>query len=427
MGFGEWMQGAWNATGGQVFGTGGGGSTDEFAASSQSSAQISPPHIEDIIQQQSNPSHIEDIIQRQPNSSQIEDIIQRQPSSSQIEDIIQRQSSSSQIEDIIQRQPSSYQIEDIIQRQPSSSHIEDIIRQQPISAYAGKISEAGSERYGKVGIKMGDLGIQPLGPRGSEGLRGNEYNRTLPPESNKSEIDINYNKILPPPQLPPMSMGLTPLPSYSAMDISRNSHPAAMDIPLPPKSMDAIPSFGGRGYSDALVGFGNAPKGSGETIGGKTLSNIGVIPLERRGSEMAGVYRKSKPTYSFLKRTPEKQIKSKQFPPKIKQDLKPIINIEVINKNMIPKSLGKGFATVVSPDKLVKSMGAHTKVKGTGKVKTDVLGLTNIKNITGNINIPGFGSNLTKSKSGNFGMVGNIDNMLKGIISPVKIKKIKLK
>ena len=404
MGFGEWMQGAWNATGGQVFGTGGGGSTDEFAASSQSSAQISPPHIEDIIQQQSNPSHIEDIIQRQPNSSQIEDIIQRQPSSSHIEDIIQRQ--------------------------PSSSQIEDIIQRQPISAYAGKISEDDSERYGKVGIspiKMGDLGIQPLGPRGSEGLRGNEYNRTLPPESNKSEIDINYNKILPPPQLPPMSMGLTPLPSYSAMDISRNSHPAAMDIPLPPKSMDAIPSFGGRGYSDALVGFGNAPKGSGETIGGKTLSNIGVIPLERRGSEMAGVYRKSKPTYSFLKRTPEKQIKSKQFPPKIKQDLKPIINIEVINKNVIPKSLGKGFATVVSPDKLVKSMGAHTKVKGTGKVKTDVLGLTNIKNITGNINIPGFGSNLTKSKSGNFGMVGNIDNMLKGIISPVKIKKIKLK
>jgi len=404
MGFGEWMQGAWNATGGQVFGTGGGGSTDEFAASSQSSAQISPPHIEDIIQQQSNPSHIEDIIQRQPNSSQIEDIIQRQPSSSHIEDIIQRQ--------------------------PSSSQIEDIIQRQPISAYAGKISEDDSERYGKVGIspiKMGDLGIHPFQPRGSEGLRGNEYNRTLPPESNKSEIDINYNKILPPPQLPPMSMGLTPLPSYSAMDISRNSHPAAMDIPLPPKSMDAIPSFGGRGYSDALVGFGNAPKGSGETIGGKTLSNIGVIPLERRGSEMAGVYRKSKPTYSFLKRTPEKQIKSKQFPPKIKQDLKPIINIEVINKNVIPKSLGKGFATVVSPDKLVKSMGAHTKVKGTGKVKTDVLGLTNIKNITGNINIPGFGSNLTKSKSGNFGMVGNIDNMLKGIISPVKIKKIKLK
>lgn len=262
--------------------------------------------------------------------------------------------------------------------------------------------------------KMSDLGIQPLGPKGSEGLMDSR---------GKGWYDMSP---MSPPQLPPMSLQAQPLPSYSAMDISRNSHPVAMDIPLPPKSMDAIPSFGGRGYSDALVGFGTAPKGSGETIGGN-LQNIGLMPLDHRGTSMIGVYRKSKPTYSFLKRTPEKQTKQSKLPPKIKQDLKSIINIEVINKNVIPKSLGKGFATVISPDKLVKSMGAHTKVKGSGKVKTDALGLTNIKNITGNINIPGFGANLTKSKSGNFGMVGNIDDMLKGIISPVKIKKIKLK
>ena len=230
--------------------------------------------------------------------------------------------------------------------------------------------------------------------------------------------------------------------------------------------MDAlvpVKKYSGEVYrSQADIAMGT----SGVTIGGYNMNVLegppghygnkpSALQLTQLTGNAAWTSRKPKPTHPRIRRNPIYIInqtlikpkptkpkvkpinliksvklisKPKQSPSKIKQDLKSIINIEAINNNVMPKSLGKGFAALISPDKVVKSIGAHTKVKGTGKgvgkVKIDAIGLMNIKNITENINISGFGANLTKGKSGTLGVVGNINTMLTGML---KSKKVKVK
>lgn len=162
-----------------------------------------------------------------------------------------------------------------------------------------------------------------------------------------------------------------------------------------------------------------------DRIGGPSKSIMHQI-------EYGNVARRSRPSYPVIGRTfyvKPKHSKVMIIKPQPKPQSDPkIFNLESINKNIMPKSLGADLFkfNLNSPDKLVKSIGVRTRVQESVKIKGDALGLAQVKDIAGNINISDFGTRFAKGK-GVSDVSGNINALVKNMLNPVKIRKIKLK
>jgi len=172
--------------------------------------------------------------------------------------------------------------------------------------------------------------------------------------------------------------------------------------------------------------------GGGKTVGGHTLDNVGILPLYRPpgmgpltlfGSPTA---RRSYRTFPFIRRKHTSKSSSRMVYHEPKSDPK-IFNLEAINKNIMPKSLGADLFkfNLNSTDKLVKTIGVRTRVQETVKIKGDAVGLDQIKNITGNIHVSDFGTRFAQGKGGVSAVSGNINALVKNMLNPVKIRKIK--
>jgi hypothetical protein len=166
--------------------------------------------------------------------------------------------------------------------------------------------------------------------------------------------------------------------------------------------------------------------GSGETMAGFTMDNIGIKPLYRPPGMGPLVLRRSKQAFPFIRQrhVSKPSLKVSHSEPKINPR---IFNIEAVNNAIMPKSLGSGLFkfNFGSPDKLVKSIGVRAHVQKAVKIKDDALGLMQIKGISNNIDISNFGIKFAKNK-GIPDVTNNIDVLVKNMVNPVKIKKIRM-
>lgn len=152
--------------------------------------------------------------------------------------------------------------------------------------------------------------------------------------------------------------------------------------------------------------------GSGETMGGLTLQKIGIYgpPSGPRGTYFNP--RKARKSAPVIKR----KLTHKVADPKI-------FNLEALNDNIMPKSLGKGMLEfkVGSLNKVVDSMGAQKDLKNIIKInKADKI--KPMKGISTTVTVPNL--KFTKGRD----VSGNINNIVKNITNPIKaIKNVKIK
>jgi hypothetical protein len=168
-----------------------------------------------------------------------------------------------------------------------------------------------------------------------------------------------------------------------------------------------------RSAADVVLGT------SGETIGGYTMTDLGLtqpppsgagtksalwqIQLNRgaggRMNVLGITQRKAKPSKSKLQR-------------KIKKPDPKILDLESLEKQIIPNSLGVGLFkfNIGTPDVLAKSLGANTQARAK----------TNIKTMSKTLKIPNIKMRGIKKKSD---VSGNINTILNGISRSVKSNK----
>ena len=135
--------------------------------------------------------------------------------------------------------------------------------------------------------------------------------------------------------------------------------------------------------------------------------------------------RKPRPSYPSLKRSFTFKIKNPKLTTKstLPKADPSIVNIEAINSNVMPKSLGNQFKFMVgTPDIVSKFTGTRGQTRLL-KVKGDALGLIKLKNVSDNIKISNPGSKKIKS-SVLSNVVNNIDTMISSISKPLKLKKM---
>jgi hypothetical protein len=160
---------------------------------------------------------------------------------------------------------------------------------------------------------------------------------------------------------------------------------------------------------------------SGETIGGYTMETVGLnqpppsgagtksqlwqIQLNKGSGGRMNILginqRKAKPSRSKLQR----KIKVKKPDPKI-------LDLESLEKQIIPNSLGVGLFkfNIGTPDVLAKSLGVNAQARAK----------SNIKNMSKTLKIPDIKMRGIKKKSD---VSGNINTILNGISRSVKSNK----